>query len=49
MKGILEYLTPGSNGSYWSKYIANCAVYTAEDHDGTISIPQELRQEEDPQ
>ena len=49
MKGILEYLTPGSNGSYWSKYIANCAVYTAEDHDGPISLPQELRQEEDPQ
>ena len=30
MKGLLEYLTPESNGSYWSKYIGNCAVYTAE-------------------
>jgi len=27
MKGALEYLTPGSNGTYWSKYIGNCAVY----------------------
>ena len=29
MKGALEYLTPGSSGSYWSKYIGNCAVYRA--------------------
>ncbi len=27
MKGALEYLTPESNGSYWSKYIPNCGVY----------------------
>jgi broad specificity phosphatase PhoE len=30
MKGILEYLTPDSNGSYWSHPIGNCAVYAAE-------------------
>ncbi len=30
MKGILEYLTPSSCGSYWSKYIGNCAVYVTE-------------------
>ncbi len=30
MKGALEYLTPDSQGSYWSKYIGNCAVYAAE-------------------
>lgn len=40
MKGLLEYLTPDSNGSYWSKYIGNCAVYTAELlPDGTWSVP----------
>jgi len=27
MKGALEYLTPDSHGSYWSKFIGNCAVY----------------------
>ena len=42
MKGILEYLTPDSQGSYWSKYIGNCAVYTTElMPDGTFSVPQE--------
>ena len=30
MKGALEYLTPDSGGGYWSKYIGNCSVYTAE-------------------
>ena len=30
MKGALEYLTPDSGGSYWSKFIGNCAVYTSE-------------------
>ena len=42
MKGILEYLTPGSNGAYWSKYIGNCAVYAAENADGKIRIPKEI-------
>ena len=41
MKGILEYLTPDSNGAYWSKYIGNCAVYVAECMDGKIGIPVE--------
>ena len=40
MKGALEYLTPDSHGSYWSKYIGNCAVYTAEiTLEGAWSIP----------
>ena len=40
MKGALEYLTPDSHGSYWSKYIGNCAVYTAEiTSEGAWSIP----------
>mgnify|MGYP002627570608 CR=1 FL=1 len=30
MKGALEYLTPASQGTYWSKYIGNCAVYAVE-------------------
>ena len=30
LKGALEYLTPASAGSYWSKYIGNCAVYSAD-------------------
>lgn len=42
MKGMLEYLTPGSNGAYWSKYIGNCSVYIAENRDGKIGIPTEL-------
>ena len=42
MKGLLEYLTPESHGSYWSKYIGNCAVYTAEVKNGNYSVPQEL-------
>ena len=42
MKGALEYLTPDSGGSYWSKYIGNCAVYRAEYIDGVFSIPAEI-------
>ena len=41
MKGILEYLTPASNGAYWSKFIGNCAVYTAQNQNGTFTIPAE--------
>ncbi len=43
MKGILEYLTPDSGGSYWSKNIGNCAVYAAEYRgDGSWTVPAEL-------
>ena len=42
MKGILEYLTPSSKGSYWTKYIGNCTVYAAENKDGQIRVPEEL-------
>lgn len=42
MKGILEYLTPESRGSYWSKYIGNCEVYVAEYKDGAFSVPVPL-------
>ena len=43
MKGILEYLTPESHGSYWSKYIGNCAVYVAENDGKRIEVPTEIR------
>lgn len=39
MKGLLEYLTPNSNGAYWSKYIGNCEVYSAEVKDGAYTVP----------
>ena len=42
MKGILEYLTPGSGGAYWSKFIGNCAVYTSQNRNGDFSVPTEL-------
>ncbi len=42
MKGMLEYLTPDSNGAYWSKFIGNCSVFAAENCEGEIGIPTEL-------
>ena len=39
MKGALEYLTPGSNGSFWGTYIGNCAVYAAYLTDRGYSVP----------
>lgn len=42
MKGILEYLTPESNGAYWSKYIGNCAAYITENEGGLLSVPKEI-------
>lgn len=42
MKGALEYLTPDSDGGYWSTFIGNCALYTASvGTDGTWSVPRE--------
>ena len=43
MKGVLEYLTPDSNGGYWSRYIGNCSVYAANNIDGQIGVPFEFR------
>lgn len=42
MKGLIEVLTPGSEGAYWSKYIGNCAVYAAENASGMLGIPYEI-------
>ena len=41
MKGLLEYLTPESNGAYWSTYIGNCAVYVTECNGGAYTVPTE--------
>ena len=43
MKGILEYLTPGSGGSYWSRYLGNCAVYSTEIVKDAYTVPVELK------
>ncbi len=42
MKGLLEYLTPESHGSYWSKYIGNCSVYAAGFAEGEYTRPREI-------
>ncbi len=42
MKGLLEYLTPDSGGSYWSRYIGNCEIYTVENRGGILGIPKKL-------
>ena len=43
MKGLLEYLTPASNGSFWAKTIGNCAVYAVENRADGFGTPEELR------
>ena len=42
MKGLLEYLTPDSQGSYWSRFIGNCAVYTVDNREGAYGLPAAL-------
>ncbi len=42
LKGALECLTPDSHGSYWSKYIGNCAVYRTWLTDGEFTVPEEI-------
>ena len=39
MKGVLEYLTPDSGGSYWAKNIGNCDIYAADVIDGSYTVP----------
>ncbi len=43
MKGGLEYLTPGSEGSYWNTHISNCEVYLTRLEDGVFSLPEPLQ------
>ena len=42
MKGILEFLTPESHGSYWTKYIGNCSIFGTSYRNGTFSVPFEI-------
>ena len=42
MKGILEYLSPDSLGSWWSKYIGNCSVYRTEVIGDRYITPEEV-------
>ena len=48
MKGILEYLTPTSNGAFWSKFIGNCAIYTAQNQNGRFGVPTEWTERSQP-
>ena len=43
MKGALSYLTPPERGSYWPKYIENCAIYRTELIDGAYTEPVQIR------
>lgn len=42
MKGALEYLSPDSEGAYWSTHIANCEIYVTHLENGTYSVPAAL-------
>ena len=42
LKAALEYLTPGSNGAYWSKYLPNCGIYRFDLVDGEYTVPEEF-------
>ncbi len=42
MKAALEYLTPGSNGAYWSKFVPNCGIYVFDLVDGEFTVPEEF-------
>jgi len=44
MKGLLEYLTPDSGGSYWATYIKNCDIYVSDLKDGAFTVPKPLWQ-----
>ena len=39
MKGAQEYLTPGSNGSYWAKEIRNCDIYVVGIEKNGYTVP----------
>ena len=45
MKGALEYLTPESEGGYWSKYIGNCSVYMSDTSGGSYGVPYEITEQ----
>ena len=42
MKGLLEYLTPDSGGSYWGTHIKNCDNYVSELKNDDFTVPKPL-------
>ena len=42
MKGALEYLDRESRGSYWPKFIGNCAIYSSDNSNGVLRSPEEV-------
>ncbi len=44
MKGALEYLTPGSHGSFWSRFLGNCAVYAVPHSEDGFGVPEAWRE-----
>ena len=47
MKGLLEYMTPGSEGSYWSTYVGNCEIYAADVTERGFDIPHSVSSSEE--
>ena len=43
MKGGLEHLTPDSHGSYWAKFVGNCAIFAVDNAGGRFGLPEELK------
>ena len=43
MKGALSWLTPPERGSWWSRYIENCAIYQTELKDDKYTDPVQIR------
>ncbi|MDD7409322.1 MAG: histidine phosphatase family protein [Anaerovoracaceae bacterium] len=41
LKGALEYLTPESDGQWWSRFISTCAVFSTEYDGKEYSLPVE--------
>ncbi|MBE5806805.1 MAG: histidine phosphatase family protein [Clostridiales bacterium] len=42
MKAMLEYLTPGANGRFWSAYLGNCAAWAVRSEGGALGLPEDL-------
>jgi broad specificity phosphatase PhoE len=42
MKGMLEYLTPESHGSFWSKYLGNCEIWVVDFDDDGFGVPRKF-------
>ena len=42
LKGLLEYLSPDSHGSYWSKHIHNCDVFVTQYRHCAFTVPVPL-------